>query len=1139
MPKFDVFDRSDDLRGARLIEASAGTGKTFSLIEIVKRLVTEQPDPVDITRLLLVTFTNAATNELSERLKAGLEEMLRKESDAGVIERLEQALEHFDDACIFTIHGFCRKMLTEYTFVHGGVYGVELQLEDDQMRRQVVDEFVRDQVRRLPEECVMELVGLQTALSQLLKDMTGRDVLLPYRVVPDDGSPLAESLKEFPEWATRRLSELKTQAGVMSGDEMLALMSRKVREVPEFARTVRERFDAVLIDEFQDTDSVQYAAFHELFLQGENRPRHVIFVGDPKQAIYRFRRAELETYIRARNDIGPGNVYTLENNYRTTRALIDVFNLFFGSGDPANPSRSFFSDDILYRPVGCGNHEKTPVLEQGEDGKLRPLPVFEVLYDRAAEVNPEEAEELAKGSVDKLRALEDEWVASDIDRLINGRCFLGDRRVQPSDIAILVSQRDHADGVIEALRSRRIPVCLSSNKDVFKTEQASEILAILRVMEEPTDLQLLAAARTSRIFGDTLKTFGADQEAIVRAQMDIRETLARFRQAGLTAAFTFLFERRSVVERLMPLKTGRQYLRNYRHVLELLQEQTQTLPALAGLIRWFESEKSSEECPENRHLRIESDERLVTVETIHASKGLEYPIVYLVRASADCKPRKISAGFFKAEESGGPALEMVLDPSGIPENQVKNEALKQMQEEARKAYVAMTRATSRLVLPMMQKRKNDGAPYLTTARNIYWEVATGQPMLADAAEAESKFGIVFDRIRAAVKADLPEICRDLSVVAGVDFPETNADARVADLVRITHPLNLPGIKVKDDGDDSEVPVYAVDASVCVPSTWSTTSFSALRRGAAQAMPEQSPDPVEEEMPQEASETALTEEQKRDIVHLKGGTQIGTMLHEIFERTDFEDVLRKSEIDFEAHVDRLLRPYQELLGEEYAHALPAVTEMARNVLGAELPGGVVLARVPMSQRYSELEFDLSVNGPDPGRQVLTEKRLIDLLRILSEAHAVDPGYTPDYLAPGAINGFIKGFIDLFFYAKGKYWVIDWKSNWVAASARGYTQAAMARQMSHHCYRLQYLIYLVAVMRFLRSRLGPQVDVYDRMGGAVYLFIRGVRKGSPGQGIVFDRPRRAVLECLDDALRHGYSEEAVRQYAAEVRKEEKHD
>ena len=139
---------------------------------------------------------------------------------------------------------------------------------------------------------------------------------------------------------------------------MLALMSRKVREVPEFARAVRERFDAVLIDEFQDTDSVQYAAFHELFLQGENRPRHVIFVGDPKQAIYRFRRAELETYIRARNDIGPGNVYTLENNYRTTRALIDVFNLFFGSGDPANPSRSFFSDDILYRPVGCGNREK-------------------------------------------------------------------------------------------------------------------------------------------------------------------------------------------------------------------------------------------------------------------------------------------------------------------------------------------------------------------------------------------------------------------------------------------------------------------------------------------------------------------------------------------------------------------------------------------------------------------------------------------------------------------------------------------------------------------------------------------------------------------------------------------------------------
>ena len=1136
MPEFNVFDKSDDLRGARLIEASAGTGKTFSLVEIVKRLVAQQDDPVDITRLLLVTFTNAATNELSTRLKAGLEEKLRQETDADATARLEQALEHFDDACIFTIHGFCRKMLTEYTFVHGGSYGVELQLEDDQMRQQVVDEFVRDKVRSLPEESVMALVGLQEALSLLLKDMTGRDSALPFRVVPDDGSPIAECLKEFPGWAAKRLFELKTQAGVMSGDEMLALMARKVREVPEFARAVRERFDAVLIDEFQDTDSVQYAAFRELFLQGENRPRHVIFVGDPKQAIYRFRRAELETYIRARNEIG--NVYTLGNNYRTTRALLDVFNLFFGNGNSDKPSRSFFSDDILYRPVGCGNPAKTPVLEQGEDGTLRPLPVFEVLFNQ--EETSEEEKELARGSVDQLRALEDEWIASDIDRLINGKCFLGAQRVKPSDIAILVSKREQANGVIEALRSRRIPVCLSSNEDVFKTEQADEILAILKVMEDPTDLQMLAAARTSRIFGDTLKTFGADQDAIVQAQVDVRETLERYRHAGLTAAFTFLFERRTVVKRLMPLKMGRQYLRNYRHVLELLQEQTQTLPALAGLIRWFESEKASDECPENRHLRIESDERLVTVETIHASKGLEYPIVYLAHASAKLNPRAVKPGFFKAEESGCPVLEMVLDAGAIPEEQIESENLKQMQEEARKAYVAMTRATSRLVLPLMQKRlKKDGSPSVYTGENIYWKVATGQPMIANKADTERQFNEVIERIKDAVKADMPKICGDLSAIAGVDFSDTPDGKRVDDLIRITHPLNQPKIKVRDGCEKTEPTAYGVDDSVCIRSAWSTTSFSALRRGAAQAMPEQSPDPLEEEKPQEVSEGELTEEQKRDIVHLQGGTRIGTMLHEIFERTDFQDVVRKSEADFEDHIDRLLRPYRELLGQEYAFALPAVTEMVRNVLGAELPGGVVLSRVPMSQRYSELEFDLSVGAPDPDRQVLTEKRLIELLRILSEAHAVDPGYTPDYLAPGAINGFIKGFIDLFFYAEGKYWVIDWKSNSVAASARGYTPFAMARQMAHHCYRLQYLIYLVAVMRFLRSRLGPEADVYGLMGGAVYLFIRGVRKGVRDQGIVFDRPKRAVLECLDDAFSHGYSEKVVRQYAAQVRKEESHD
>jgi exodeoxyribonuclease V beta subunit len=194
---------------------------------------------------------------------------------------------------------------------------------------------------------------------------------------------------------------------------------------------------------------------------------------------------------------------------------------------------------------------------------------------------------------------------------------------------------------------------------------------------------------------------------------------------------------------------------------------------------------------------------------------------------------------------------------------------------------------------------------------------------------------------------------------------------------------------------------------------------------------------------------------------------------------------------------------------------------------------------MRERFSELEFDLYAGEPAPGRELLTERRLIEALGILCRAHRADPGYAPEYLAPGAIRGIVKGFIDLFFFARGRYWVIDWKSNRVSGSARGYTQSALAAEMQRHGYRLQYLIYLVAAMRFLKARLGPETDVYGRLGGALYLFIRGVRPDAPGQGVVFDRPRRAVLECLDDLFSRGWSREVVEAYAARVREEESHD
>jgi exodeoxyribonuclease V beta subunit len=752
--------------------------------------------------------------------------------------------------------------------------------------------------------------------------------------------------------------------------------------------------------------------------------------------------------------------------------------------------------------------------------------------------------------------MQDEWIADDIAYTLSHKCYVHGHRVEPRDICVLVSRRSYAERLIDELRRRGIRTCLPSNQDVFATGEAEDILAILKAMDAPTDLRLLAQARTTRILGDTLKNFSGDQQAVIRARTDIQETAEKFRRMGLTAAFEQLFERRAVVSRMLQLKAGRQHLRNYRHVIELLQRRAMSLPVLAGLIRWFESEKQGGKVPEERHVRIESDEDLVTFSTIHGSKGLEYPIVYLAHASRqeDVKQWEKKAAFVKFKDAGKPVIGMILDANGIPEDVRAQEIAEQEQEIARKVYVAMTRASSRLVLPLVQKR-NKGLytkvpgfgtvpkPAAWTGENPYWKVASGwnepDPAVVPAQGKQPKkcpellFEKTLQRIRDRIAARLPEIRADLAgrVDPGLLTPES--------LCRITTPVFaidpvVPRVNV------SGASSLAADPAVEVKRTWSTTSYSALRRGAPRELPDNSPDPVEEALPAERPAPADPE----DIIALRGGTEIGTLLHSVLEKADFEAVPSMDEDRLKERTGQVMRHARGLFGDAYDTALAAVTRMVRDVLTAELPEGIVLATVPRVRRSPELEFDLAVGEVLPGREPLTEKTLIATLRTLcdalKESGRGDPGYTPDYLAPEQIRGFIKGFIDLFFFAQGRYWVIDWKSNWLAGTAGGYTKDAMERAMTQHGYRLQYLLYLVAVMRFLRTRLPEGADVYEQMGGALYIFIRGVRHGAPaGQGVIFDRPHRAVLECLDEVLARGYGKAVVEQFAERIRMEGSHE
>ena len=515
-----------DLTVPTLLEASAGTGKTFSIKHLVLRLIVEQEIPIN--SLLVVTFTKAATAELKSRIREHLAEthsyltgiyaaedvdplVVRQVeiwrgmsiSDEDAVKRLRESLARFDDSAINTIHGFCQKMLSEHVFTSAGNFDTELSDDDAALRDEVTESFLRRELDACTSADERRLLMQGDDWAEKLRTLAGLPEDLAKRVIPDDVEPLPrEWLERFIGTAPAALRALKRARRLATYDDLLAEMWLTLRDdaTGAFVAGIRNTYRGVLIDEFQDTDPVQFAIFRKLFLEipkserSADKPRALFFVGDPKQAIYSFRSADLDTYMRARKLISRHS--RLGRNFRSCPKLVEAVNRFFSIAGPD----AFLRHDLAYKPVDA-KVDRTGLFLLDEDGIWREADVFEIWY----------TEEGLEGK-DAMNVATARSVADDIARLItlgrDGRAAIAAgpddhvigsvvievedgetkkpvaktialRAVEARDIAILVQKRGHVDNVKRALARRGVRVVMKSNDDVFRTEEAHDMLCLL------------------------------------------------------------------------------------------------------------------------------------------------------------------------------------------------------------------------------------------------------------------------------------------------------------------------------------------------------------------------------------------------------------------------------------------------------------------------------------------------------------------------------------------------------------------------------------------------------------------------------------------------------------------------------------
>lgn len=1166
MKILDPFDIA--LEKTTLIEASAGTGKTYTITTLYSRLIAEG---YPVESILVVTFTEAAAAELKLRIRKRIHETLGalqgkdiKNTDAlasffitrtdlqMIVRRMRLALSCFDQAAIMTIHSFCLKALKENAFETNSLFDVDLVPDNASFTRQVSHDFFMTHVNHLdtvflsylnhckftPEylmDHLMPMVSrpelhIQPSVKQfrnvfseyrhhtkkihdllrtdkqniitLLKDHKGLDkrsyskrhvplwinasieklneekkntfffmeekgdALYKFSQTrlrqklkkPEDNMPehplfayceqlllLQQVFKANLVWLKRcfftffseELEKMKQSQGVCFFDDLvndlaLALASKGKKQICE---SLRRNFKACLIDEFQDTDSRQYEIFSTVF--GKHKTPFFM-IGDPKQAIYAFRGGDIFAYLKAVKE--SERQYTLEKNYRSAPRLVQGINRLFSIRE--NP---FEFEDIAFSQAGTPETALDFLVKEGK--KAAPLQ-FSIVQREGHALDRQGY--LGKGTAETLVP---EIISSEILTLLHSNHKLlksRDKRrqeISPKDIAVLVRTNRQAEQIQRALSKKGIPSCLSKTGSVFDSRQAEDIHDILWAVNSPDDKGLVSAALCTTVFNFNAEKL--NEAVILKWQAFFSECRFIWETKGFTPMIMGLFHTQDTFLSSQSILDERA-LTNYYHLAELISQYSLAHSVTPfSLLQWFDRQLNPAlRQGEKDELRLESEREAVSIITIHKSKGLEYPIVYLPYLW-EAQQIKSEAYALYHDPSNKNELTLTFSPQ---ENSTAKERqiLENNSEQMRLLYVALTRASAMC--------------------RIIWGGFAGI--------CDSALGRLIHH--GNLKRD-SEIIAQIESISGASKKCIECHVYGDSSTRSYHNFQIDQIKK----------LSAMPLGRSIQPGWKVSSFSAITQ-AAHALSQEKSDP---KIPEKSNEITLAQFPK--------GADVGEYFHSIFETIDFTS--------HEKVIDRVIGEVSNAFGifdpRMIDLARKGVHQILKTKLGRKL---FCLKDIKPAQRFNELEFTFSVK----------KFKMEIIARAFGRSHEKykTNGYLNHLsrLTSRDFKGFVKGFIDLVFRREGKWYIVDYKTNHLGESYDLYTEKFLFSAMFEHHYFLQYHFYLVALYRLLRYRLN-NFDYDQDFGGVLYLFIRGMHPDFGGRyGVFFDRPSENVIEYLSDNL-----------------------
>ncbi len=1197
------------LNRVSLIEASAGTGKTHTMASLYLRLLLQAGEnrferPLNVEQILVVTFTDMATEELRERIRARIHQArqqficYRDTQDISIfdddflsdlikhiddietaIRRLTLAEQNMDLAAVYTIHSFCRRMLMQYAFNSGIHFNLDLIPDESELLQRIVNEFWREHFYSQPvniSEFIQRQFGSPDYLMQKIRAYITSDkpiaeisrpelLQMPLAAfLADHLSPqltrierfkqdwlaqeqtirtlleenkarikgyredyLRSRLRDIRKWAEspadtdlpQKLTKYFTQSAIDASlknggilahplfqqtqqladnampcaavnsaiilyhcidvvrrklidykqhhnqkgfDDLLRLV-RDTLYAPsgdELAQLIRYQYPFAMIDEFQDTDAQQYQIFSRVYIQAKSSHSGFIMIGDPKQSIYKFRGADIFTYLAAAQQAD--SRFTLEYNWRSGQALIDCVNGIFDF----SPMPPFLFDNIRFLPVKAGRTAAPFVLNRTSEPPLR-----------AYVAQTGERTALARACALSIR----HWLQSAVEN----KAVIEQRPLLAKNIAVLVRNRHEAELVKHELQQLGVAsVYLSDKSNVFDSPTARDMALILTACLNPLNERSILNAIATGLFGlSATEIYRIRQE-----ETQWEQTVERFvayhqlwQAQGVLAMLHRLLLDSPLSERLSAAGGGERIVTDFLHLAELLQQASRLNETEAALLRWFEKQLQGTERLQEI-IRLESERELVKIVTIHKSKGLAYDLVWLPFIAMPVKEsgRKtdvhaINTYYCAAQQ------QVVWDLEGKHQEAVIKENLA---EEMRLLYVALTRAKYQVVmgLPAVFEGKWNALLYALSEGEIGQDLTFKTPQY----QAQN----LLERLRHKVGSH-HILLQDAATLMGGE------------------PLHLPV---------AAEPLAPAEFHGRIEYNWQVTSFSDIahkheyfsmqreQAGEGQSAVEISQvfDDAKDydfisPAPQELTETSADTNPPHVVQDyppgyspfaFPHGTQVGTELHRYLEKNDFNHPLNEENIRRLCHRlqldDDWFSPLRQWLTAIMHTPLPIVSQP---LTLANIDSRTCIKEMPFYLKLSR-DFDAAAFN-----------------RALMQYHHLP--YQP--LIFKRIKGMLRGFIDLVFRHDGKYYLMDYKSNLLGGNASYYAAENVRQAMLANHYDWQYLLYSVALHRYLKQR-DADYDYEQHFGGVIYSFLRGMN-GKDTTGMYFDKPESRLIEELE--------------------------